>query len=1237
MLSFNNKLINKHFSQSDPQGRTVTRRKTFKSIYVNSLYGILPRDFHILNSKREEEKKPQEGRKMTVKYTIPETHVEGLHELFYIEDLYNINIITWVEEFKYIAGICNWSETTRLSIVKTLIGSGNTSKLPRATTSERMLNNLIEVQFKEYDATRYLKRLNSIKQANYYTIDEYLKEIRKVSTEYQYCTGISNTEVDKKVEETFLANLHSKTEIKMIELQAFKVQDILKLIRQVERQLLTQVANYTPTKEKLDYKKSRSNKPISNKWCENHKMKSHNTSECYLNKKKDSAATIEESNADNNIKLKAKIINKEITTILDTGATKCFISRKLIDKLELKPKDSTTLVVKSAFNEEMTIKTKINTEISFLQIPRKEFKVELFIVTNLSSDIILGLDFIKENCIVIDYFDYTIRIGDSIVEMEDTKSKILERETLSKLGNLYSLPTVIQNTISKIKQTNTGPLKEINNSMHKIELTKDTRILKGEYPVPLKYKTELKAHINTLIEQKIIRRSKSKHCSPGFPIRKSNGEIRLVVDYKELNQNTKPEYYPFPKLNDHFMLLHKAQVFTKIDLTMGYHQIPIHPDSIDKTAFGIMGEKFEYLKMPFGLRNAPFCFQETMVNVCHGIENIIIYIDDILIYSENQADHEKHVKKLLDRLTLNNVTINLKKSIFFSKEIKFLGYIINEKGMRADTHQINKIKNLTIPKNKRQLMQVLGIIQWFRPFVVDLSKRTKNITEKLKKNQVFTWSSADKVALEKIIEDIEKEIVLSYPDISEPFELYTDASELACGGILKQGDKYINIFSRKFTDTESRYSIPEKEFLSILYSLKHFKNIILGTKIKIFNDNKNAVNYRKMKSNRIQRMSYFLEEFDIELEHIPGSYNVAADGLSRHENLNIINCHKETNDLEETIAKIKDSSNLIEDLFELHVKLGHPGQTAFYKSIHNIINIVGLKNYIKELIEQCIDCQQAKHFNCKLGKLTGHLNVQTLLSTISTDIVGPYRIFKKVGDVESNIIYGITFTDLFSRYSKIKFVKNITSKEVAKTFELAWIKEIKIPEIVISDLGRQYTGQSFNDLCDKYKIKHKYTTANNPTSNSKSERINKSINEILRIYNVGISIKQLEKLIERRLNYVYNRAIGTSPYTLVYKMNPLNKNKIFDWSDKMSRAIRMSSKLSSLNLERINEKRLEYKYQIGDLVYQRQRINRKQDLIWMGPFEVIEVVKDNVKLNKNNCIQLVNIKNIRPSSKGGRV
>lgn len=436
-----------------------------------------------------------------------------------------------------------------------------------------------------------------------------------------------------------------------------------------------------------------------------------------------------------------------------------------------------------------------------------------------------------------------------------------------------------------------------------IRTTTSNPVYSKSYPYPLALKGEVEKQIKELLGNGIIRPSKSPYNSPIWVVPKkmdASGEkkYRLVIDYRKLNSVTIPDKYPIPEISEVLANLGKNKWFTIIDLKSGFHQIPLKEKDIEKTAFSINNGKYEFIRLPFGLKNAPAIFQRTLDDILREHIGIrcYVYIDDIIIFGKDEEEHFRNLRLVFKTLEKANMKVQLDKCEFFQEEIEFLGFVISRHGIKTNPKKVQAIVNLPPPKTLKDLRSFLGMSGYYRRFIKDYAKLAKPLTSLLRgedgrvskfqsKNKIIQLDSDALEAFRKVKSAlISQEVLLVHPDFSKEFELTTDASNYAIGAVLSQEDKPITFISRTLNKTEETYAANEKEMLAIIWALHSLRNFLYGArKVKIFTDHQ-PLTYALSNKNtnaKMKRWKAILEEYNYELKYKPGKTNIVADTLSR--------------------------------------------------------------------------------------------------------------------------------------------------------------------------------------------------------------------------------------------------------------------------------------------------------------------------------------------------------------------
>lgn len=432
--------------------------------------------------------------------------------------------------------------------------------------------------------------------------------------------------------------------------------------------------------------------------------------------------------------------------------------------------------------------------------------------------------------------------------------------------------------------------------------------------------------------------SKSPWCSPVRLVKKKDNSIRICVDFRKLNNVTIKYAYPIPVINDLFVHLSKAKVYSTLDLKCGYFQVKMAESSQDLTAFACQFGFFQYKVMPMGLTNACATFQRLMNHVLGDlIGNICaVYLDDIIIYSDNIEEHFKHIQMVCDRLRQHNLKISLKKCKFFQTRIEYLSHIIEDAKIMPNLKKVEAITKIKPPANLKQVQSFLGLASYYRRFVKNFSSVASPIIHLTEKNVPFNWSDDCEKAFVELKTMLISDRVLRLPDFDQEFTIETDASGVGLGGVLSQkhGNTYkpIAFFSKHLSKVERNYSTSERELLAIVLSVEYFKQYVYGRHFKIITDHQ-PLQYlltADVPSPRLTRLHNRIISFDYEIKYRSGKLNTCADALSRIVNV--------SDDFIEELD-INDEQEIV--INAIHLKPEHLNKQQL--SDENIKFIFGLK------------------------------------------------------------------------------------------------------------------------------------------------------------------------------------------------------------------------------------------------------------------------------------------------------
>ena len=423
----------------------------------------------------------------------------------------------------------------------------------------------------------------------------------------------------------------------------------------------------------------------------------------------------------------------------------------------------------------------------------------------------------------------------------------------------------------------------------KIPLKSDVVVNKPPYRIPYALQGPLDEAIDEMLNEGIIAHSKSNYNSPLIIVRKSDGGIRPCLDLRELNKNLVPVSYPLPRINDLLNALGEANVMSTIDLAHAFHQCEIDPPDCMKTAFTVRNSKYEFRRVPFGIQSAPGFFARIINTVLYQVlgQNCLAYLDDLILFNQNKAQHLKTLVLVLDALAKANIKLKVSKCKFFATQIKFLGYRVCKDGMTMEPDRIQAINSMPIPTNKRTLQAFLGVCNYFRIFVRNFANIAEPLYDLLRKKARFLWTERQTQAVNTLKAQLAKAPIVAFPNYKKPFHLHTDASDSGIGAVLMQEKDGIlhplAYVSKTLNQAQRNYSTTKKEALSLVFALEQFRHIILMFPITVWTDHKPLLGAltKPTKDDCLSRWALLIQEYAINLRYLEGKANIFADTLSR--------------------------------------------------------------------------------------------------------------------------------------------------------------------------------------------------------------------------------------------------------------------------------------------------------------------------------------------------------------------
>ncbi|GJX43408.1 putative reverse transcriptase domain-containing protein [Tanacetum coccineum] len=505
-----------------------------------------------------------------------------------------------------------------------------------------------------------------------------------------------------------------------------------------------------------------------------------------------------------------------------------------------------------------------------LEIEGHVFDIDLIPFWHGSFDVIISMDWLSNHKAEIICHEKVVKIplldgkvlrvlGEKPKEkMRQLKSAKAKEKEQKEIEVVRDFPEVFPDDLSGLP-----PVREIE---FRIELIPGaTPVAKSPYRLAPSELEELSGQLKELQDKGFIRPSSSPWGAPVLFVKKKDGSFRMCIDYRELNKLTVKNRYPLPRIDDLFDQLQGSQFFSKIDLRSGYHQLRVHEDDIPKTAFRTRYGHFEFTVMPFGLTNAPAVFMDLMNRVCRPYLDkfVIVFIDDILIYSKTREEHVEHLRLVLELLKKEKLYAKFSKCEFWLREVQFLGHVINGNRIHIDLSMIEAVKNWKAPRTQFAVRSFLGLAGYYHRFIENFSKIAKSFT-------ILTQKSL--------------------PDRPEDFVVYYDASEIGLGYVLMQRSKVIAYASRQLKIHEKNYTTHDLELGAVMFALNIWRHYLYGTKSVIYTDHKSLQHIFSQKefNMRQRRWIELFSDYDCEIRYYPGKANVVVDALSRKERKEVV-------------------------------------------------------------------------------------------------------------------------------------------------------------------------------------------------------------------------------------------------------------------------------------------------------------------------------------------------------------
>ncbi|KAJ0863857.1 putative nucleotidyltransferase, Ribonuclease H [Helianthus annuus] len=841
-----------------------------------------------------------------------------------------------------------------------------------------------------------------------------------------------------------------------------------------------------------------------------------------------------------------------------------------------------------------------------LELGERRFSIDLLPIQLGSFDVVVGMDWLSKNKAEVICHEKIIRIplanDETLIvhgEKRDAPLRIIscmKAQKCLRKGCVAFLAHVIDKKAEEPKLEDIPVAKEFPDvfpedlpglpPQRQVEFRIDlvpgaAPVAKASYRLAPSEMQELSTQLQELLDKGFIRPSFSPWGAPVLFVKKKDGTMRMCIDYRELNKLTIKNRYPLPRIDDLFDQLQGSSYYSKIDLRSGYHQLRIQEESVPKTAFRTRYGHYEFLVMPFGLTNAPAVFMDLMNRVCKPYLDkfVIVFIDDILIYSRTKEEHEQHLRTILELLKKERLYAKFSKCEFWIREVQFLGHVVNEKGIHVDPSKIEAIKNWEAPKTPTEVRQFLGLAGYYRRFIENFSKIAQPLTALTQKDKKYDWGVKQEEAFQLLKNKLCDAPILSLPEGTEDFVVYCDASRQGLGCVLMQRQKVIAYASRQLKVHERNYTTHDLELGAVVFALKIWRHYLYGTRCTIFTDHKSLQHIfdQKELNMRQRRWVELLNDYDCEIKYHPGKANVVADALSRKERVKTLRVRA----LEMTIrtnltARIRDAQQealkgenrkaeylrgalkymapneegalyfkkriwvplyggirevILHEAHKSRYSI-HPGSDKMYQDLKEYYWWPRLKSDVAVYVGKCLTCAKVKAEYQKPSGLLQQLEIPVWKwEQISMDFITKLPRTPRGHDMIWVII---------DRLTKSAHFLPIREKDSTGKLAEIYLREIVarhgVPISIISDRDGRFVSRIWQSFQEAFGSQLDLSTAFHPQTDGQSERTIQTLEDMLRacVMDLGGSWDTHLPLVEFSYNNSYHTSIKAAPFEALY-------------------------------------------------------------------------------------------------------